>query len=104
MGDNLVMPLADRDSILSVLIDDLRTVAPDMRFARDLSEGVERASKEFCWSLIARMAMTRAGYSLRPDKGNPMAKVQWNVLQTIVIIMTLLVSIVILSFLQVPTT
>lgn len=74
MGDNLVMPLADRDSILSVLIDDLRTVAPDMRFARDLSEGVERASKEFCWSLIARMAMTRAGYSLRPDKGNPMAK------------------------------
>ena len=27
MGDNLVMPLADRDSILSVLIDDLRTVA-----------------------------------------------------------------------------
>jgi hypothetical protein len=72
MGDNLVMPLASRDSILTVLINDLREVAPNMRFARDLTDGVERASKEFCWSLIARMAMTRSGYSLRPD-ANPNA-------------------------------
>lgn len=71
MGDNLVMPLDERDNILTTLIDDLRQVAPQMRFARDLTNGVERASKEFCWSLIARMAMTRAGYSLRPDKSRP---------------------------------
>lgn len=71
-SDDLVMPLAGRDSILTVLIDDLRKAALHMRFARDLTDGVERASKEFCWSLIARMAMTRAGYSLRPDS-NPNA-------------------------------
>ena len=63
----LVMPLVNRDEILSTLIDDLRKVAPQMNFAKNLTNGIEHASKEFCWSLIARIAMTRAGYSLRPD-------------------------------------
>lgn len=71
--NNLVMPIADRDSILTTLINDLRAVAPQMHFAKNLTNGVEHASKEFCWSLIARMALTRAGYSLRPDKSNPSA-------------------------------
>lgn len=71
MGDNLVMPVADRDEILTTLINDLSSIAPHMKFANELSEGIERASKEFCWSLIARIAMTRAGYSLRPEKENP---------------------------------
>ncbi|MFR8554467.1 MAG: hypothetical protein ACLVEU_14140 [Bacteroides cellulosilyticus] len=30
----------------------------------------ERVSKEFCWSMISRMALTRGGYSLRPDMAN----------------------------------
>ena len=42
-----------------------------MKFAANLSNGVERASKEFCWSMIARMAMHAGGYSLRPDTDNP---------------------------------
>lgn len=68
--DNLVMPIASRDTILTVLINDLIDAAPRMKFARDNQDGIERASKEFCWSMIARMAMTRAGYSLRADKSS----------------------------------
>lgn len=72
-NNNLTMPMVNRDSILTTLINDLRSVAPQMIFAKNLTNGVEHASKEFCWALIARMALTRAGYSLRPDLSNPSA-------------------------------
>ena len=77
-SESLIMPLAKggRDEILSTLIDDLRDIAPKMKFAKDMAAkgGVERCSKEFAWSLIAKMALFRGGYSLRPgatekDKG-----------------------------------
>ena len=32
---------------------------------------VERASQEFAYALIARIALTAGGYSLHPDKNNP---------------------------------
>ncbi len=62
---DLVPPIASRDTILKTLIDDLRDAAPVMKFARD-NGTIRRASKEFCWALIARMSLTYAGYSLRP--------------------------------------
>lgn len=64
-AESLIMPMGQRDDILSTLIDDLIDTAPKMQFAADLSAGVERCSKEFCWSLIARIALYRGGYSLR---------------------------------------
>ncbi|MCD8260131.1 MAG: RagB/SusD family nutrient uptake outer membrane protein [Bacteroides sp.] len=64
-AESLVMPMGDRDEILTMLIDDMIDTADNMQFAADLSAGVERCSKEFCWSLIARMALYRGGYSLR---------------------------------------
>jgi hypothetical protein len=70
-GDNFVMPVVDREEIYKQLIADLEAIAPYMSFAAELDNGVERVSKEFCWSMIARMALTCGGYSLRPDKGNP---------------------------------
>lgn len=69
-NSSLLLPVTDRDEIYKVLIEDLKSIAPKMKFAVELSEGVERVSKEFCWSMIARMALTRGGYSLRPDKAN----------------------------------
>ena len=75
-SDGLVMPLAEggRDEILTTLINDLRGIAPKMKFAKDINAGVERCSKEFAWALIAKLALFRGGYSLRPgasasDKG-----------------------------------
>ncbi|MEA4885610.1 MAG: RagB/SusD family nutrient uptake outer membrane protein [Bacteroides graminisolvens] len=69
-SDDFVMPVVDREEIHKALIEDLKSIAPYMSFARDLSDGVERVSKEFCWGMIARMALTCGGYSLRPDKNN----------------------------------
>lgn len=69
--ENYVMPIVSRDEVYKTLIEDLKSIAPYMKFAANLSNGVERASKEFCWSMIARMAMYAGGYSLRPDTDNP---------------------------------
>ena len=69
--ENYVMPIVSRDEVYKTLIEDLKSIAPYMKFAANLSNGVERASKEFCWSMIARMALHAGGYSLRPDTDNP---------------------------------
>ena len=69
--ENYVMPIVSRDEVYKTLIEDLKSIAPYMKFAANLSNGVERASKEFCWSMIARMGMHAGGYSLRPDTDNP---------------------------------
>lgn len=63
---SLVMPMGQRDTILTSVINDLRQAAPQMKLAKELTEGVERCSKEYAWALIARIALARAGYSLRP--------------------------------------
>ncbi|WP_163222620.1 RagB/SusD family nutrient uptake outer membrane protein [Bacteroides sp. 214] len=65
-AEDMVMPMAKRDVILTTLIDDLIATAPMMQFSANLTEGVERCSREFCWSLIARIALFRGGYSLHP--------------------------------------
>lgn len=65
-AESLIMPIANRDEILSTLIEDLQSAAPYMQFASELSGGVERCTKEFCWALIGRIALFRGGYSLRP--------------------------------------
>lgn len=64
--ESLIMPMGQRDEILTALIEDLRAAAPKMKFAKELSAGVERCSKEYAWALTARIALFRAGYSLRP--------------------------------------
>ena len=65
-SESLVMPMGNRDEILAALISDLKETAPQMNFSSELSEGIERCSKEYCWALIARIALYRGGYSLRP--------------------------------------
>lgn len=69
-SEEFIMPVVDREEIHKALIEDLKSIAPHMQFSQDLSDGVERVSKEFCWSMIARMALTCGGYSLHPDKTN----------------------------------
>lgn len=66
-----VLPIVSRDTINARLIADLEAIAPKMKFAANLTDGVERVSKEFCWSMIARIALTAGGYSLRPDLNAP---------------------------------
>ena len=70
-NDAMLLPVTDREKVQQALIDDLKQAAPGMKFASDLGDGVERVSKEFCWAMISRLALTAGGYSLRPDTGNP---------------------------------
>lgn len=71
--DNLVLEITDRNVILTTLINDLKDAAKYLKYTSDMTEGVERISKEFCYSMIARMSLTRGGYALYPDVNNPSA-------------------------------
>ncbi len=62
-----IYPIMDRAEILDKVIEDLKEVAEDMKYSDELSDGVERISKEMAWAMIARIAQTAAGYTLRPD-------------------------------------
>lgn len=60
--------LTDRHKILEYLIEELIAVEPMLKYATDLDEGVERASREYCQALIGQMALYRGGWTLRPNK------------------------------------
>lgn len=66
--EEYVIPVAKREDIQNKLIEELKAIAPKMRSSS--STTIERASKEFAWSLIARIALTAGGYSLHPDGDN----------------------------------
>lgn len=68
--ENFAPAIESRDVIAKALVEDLAKAAPFMKFAEDISEGVERASKEACWALIARISLQAAGYSLRHTAGD----------------------------------
>ncbi len=70
-NQSLLLPVTDRQKVYDTLLADLEEIAPKMQFASALSGGIERPSKEFCWAMIARMALSCGGYSLRPDTGTP---------------------------------
>lgn len=67
LNNNFVIPVKDRNEILQFLIKDLEEAASGMKYASTLPQGVERVSKEFCFGMIARMALTRGGYALYPE-------------------------------------
>lgn len=63
--DQEIFPIVNRHEILDTLIRDIIKVAPRMQFAS--INGGDRASKEFAWAQIARLALTCGGYTLMPD-------------------------------------
>ncbi|MCR4810085.1 MAG: RagB/SusD family nutrient uptake outer membrane protein [Prevotella sp.] len=63
-----IIPVTDRQVIQDALIADLKAAAPNMSPASSVT--VERCSKEFAQAMIARIALTAGGYSLRPDKND----------------------------------
>lgn len=70
MKTEYVDPIVDRTEIRKQLIEDLKSIAPKMKFSSEINNTVERISKEACWAMISRMALSAGGYSLRPDKAN----------------------------------
>ena len=66
-GDEFYLPRKDRDSILTFCIKDLVDIEPDMQWADQLPGGIERINREYVIGMISRLALTRAGYSMRVD-------------------------------------
>ncbi|MCX6236080.1 MAG: RagB/SusD family nutrient uptake outer membrane protein [Bacteroidia bacterium] len=66
-GDEFYLPRMDRDTILTNSINDLIKIEPDMMWADQLTGGIERINREFVIGMISRLALTRAGYSMRVD-------------------------------------
>ena len=63
-----ILPVTDREAIQDTLIKDLKAIAPYMSNTKSVT--VEHCSKEFAQAMIARIALTAGGYSLRPDKSD----------------------------------
>lgn len=68
--ENFTPAITSRDIIAKTLIQDLIDIAPEMKPASKLSEGIERVSQEACWAMIARIGLQAAGYSLRHTDGD----------------------------------
>lgn len=68
-GTDYVVPVLDRTEIQQLLIEDLQSAAKHM--SSTATTTVERCSKEFAQALVARIALTAGGYSLRPNKNDP---------------------------------
>ena len=66
LRDDYVFPIVDREEIQKALIADLQKASPFMQSTSSVT--VEHCSKEFAQALIARIALTAGGYSLRPNK------------------------------------
>ena len=66
-----IYDVADRTVILDDMINDLIWIEDKMQLSSDqgFTDGVERISREMAWSMIARLALTAGGYSLRPEGG-----------------------------------
>lgn len=65
-GTDFVIQVADRQAVQDAVINDLKEAVPYMSSSASVT--VEHCSKEFAQAMIARVALTAGGYSLRPDK------------------------------------
>jgi hypothetical protein len=67
-GSDFVIPIFNRETIQDSLINDLKAISLYMSSSSRTT--VERCSKEFAQAMIARIALTAGGYSLRPNKND----------------------------------
>lgn len=70
--DKLSVPVTDRDIILSTIIEQMIKAEEELKLSAD-AFGIERVGRQYCQALIARVALLRGGWSLRPDYNNPSA-------------------------------
>jgi starch-binding outer membrane protein, SusD/RagB family len=66
-GNDFYLPKEDRNVILSHVIDDLIAVESKMMWADEVPYGIEQANREYTLGMIARLALQRGGWYLKPD-------------------------------------
>lgn len=67
IGIELNLPREDRNVILSAVIQDLIDIENDMLWADELPHGIEQVNREYTLGMIARLALQRGGWYLKPD-------------------------------------
>ena len=65
-------PRMDKNKIYSMCLQSMIDNESGMKWASDLSGGIERMNRDFCLGMISRMAMFRAGYGM--TKGGTMQR------------------------------
>ncbi len=71
---NVYLPKTDRDTIYKYIIADLQEAATYVPWMGEMSYNVERINKGFVKGLLARVALSAGGYSLRDKPGFPMER------------------------------
>jgi hypothetical protein len=66
-GIEFNLPKEDRNVILSAVIQDMIDIESKMKWADALPYGIEQVNREYTLGMIARLALQRGGYSLKPD-------------------------------------
>lgn len=66
-GLDFYLPKEDRNIILSQVIQDMIKIEGDMLWAEELPYAIEQVSREYTLGMIARLALQRGGYYLKPD-------------------------------------
>lgn len=66
-GGDFLLPKTDRNQILSAEIDAMKSIEENMLWADQLPYGIEQINREYTLALIARIALQRGGYFLKPD-------------------------------------
>lgn len=61
------LPKEDRNVILSTVIQDLIDIEGKMLWADEVPFGIEQINREYTLGMIARLALQRGGYFLKPD-------------------------------------
>jgi hypothetical protein len=66
-GSNFYLPKEDRNVILSQLIQDMIDTEAGMFWADQTPYGIEQVNREYTLGMIARLALQRGGWFLKPD-------------------------------------
>lgn len=67
VGVEFNLPKEDRNVILATVIKDMIDIEGKMLWADELQFGIEQINREYTLGMIARLAMQRGGYYLKPD-------------------------------------
>lgn len=66
-GVEFNLPKENRNVILSHVIEDMINAEENMMWADQLPNGIEQINREYTLGMIARLALQRGGYYLKPD-------------------------------------
>ncbi len=66
-GNDFFLPREDRNVILTQVVQDMIDIEEKMQWAEETQYGIEQVNREYTLGMIARIALQRGGFFLKPD-------------------------------------